>query len=131
MFQYRFMDKDADTLIKTLPDSIQQVIRINEQNKTYISLDYKRATAVYYDNFLSRNPHKSSDIDSLNKTFGENVYGFMWGPSEFKATGNLKDYDHTNLLGKVKIPVLLTCGNTMKRIRIPYDISKVSSQAQS
>ena len=44
--------KDADTLIKTLPDSIQQIIRINEQNKTYISPDYKRATAIYYDNFF-------------------------------------------------------------------------------
>ena len=34
----------------------------------------------------------------------------MWGPSEFEATGNLKDYDHTNILGNIKIPVLLTCG---------------------
>ena len=34
----------------------------------------------------------------------------MWGPSEFKATGNLKDYDRVSSLKKIKVPVLFICG---------------------
>ena len=37
---------DADTLITTLPDSIQNSIRTNEQNKTYESPDYQNAILV-------------------------------------------------------------------------------------
>lgn len=102
--------KDADTLIASLPDSIQQIIKISEENKTYSSADYQRATAFYYDHFLTRVVHHSADLDSTDKTFGENVYEFMWGPSEFKATGNLKNYDRVSSLQTIKLPVLLICG---------------------
>jgi proline iminopeptidase len=34
----------------------------------------------------------------------------MWGPSEFTATGELKNYDHTNRLGEIKIPTLFIAG---------------------
>jgi proline iminopeptidase len=34
----------------------------------------------------------------------------MWGPSEFYATGTLKDYDRTSRLGELEVPVLLTAG---------------------
>ncbi len=34
----------------------------------------------------------------------------MWGPSEFHATGTLKDYDRTSQLGELELPVLLTAG---------------------
>ena len=102
--------KDADTLIASLPDSIQQIIKISEENKTYSSADYQRATAFYYDHFLTRVVQHSADLDSTDKTFGENVYEFMWGPSEFKATGNLKNYDRVSSLQTIKLPVLLICG---------------------
>lgn len=102
--------KDADTLIASLPDSIQQIIKISEENKTYSSADYQRATKYYYYRFLERVVQHSADLDSTHKTFGENVYEFMWGPSEFKATGNLKDYDRVSSLQTIKLPVLLICG---------------------
>ena len=34
----------------------------------------------------------------------------MWGPSEFHATGPLKDYDRTSQLDQLELPVLLTAG---------------------
>ena len=34
----------------------------------------------------------------------------MWGPSEFMATGNLKGYDRSADLSKIKVPVLFMCG---------------------
>jgi proline iminopeptidase len=34
----------------------------------------------------------------------------MWGPSEFKATGNLLHYDRLKELATIKVPTLLTAG---------------------
>ena len=34
----------------------------------------------------------------------------MWGPSEFYATGVLKDFDRTPRLGELRLPVLFTAG---------------------
>ena len=38
------------------------------------------------------------------------VYETMWGPSEFFATGNLKDWDVTARLGEIDVPTLLISG---------------------
>lgn len=102
--------QDADTLIATLPDSIQNAIRTNEQNKTYESLDYQNAVLVYYQHFLARKLPWSSDIDSAFLLMGANVYNFMGGPSEFTMTGTLKDYDRTNRLNEIKVPTLFITG---------------------
>ena len=102
--------QDADTLISTLPDSIQNAIRTNENNKTYDSPDYQNAILVYYQNFLARKLPWSSDIDSAFLLMGTNVYNFMGGPSEFTMTGTLKDYDRTNRLNEIKVPTLFITG---------------------
>ena len=101
---------DADTLITLLPDSIQNSIRINEENKTYDSPDYQKAVKVYYEHFLARKLPWSSDIDSAFMLIGENVYKYMGGPSEFTMTGTLKDYDRTNKISEIKVPTLFITG---------------------
>lgn len=102
--------KDADTLIATLPDSVQKAILINEKNKTFDSPDYQKAIKIYYQNFLARKLPWSPDIDSAFSTMGVNVYTYMGGPSEFTMIGPLKDYDRTNRLNEIKIPTLFITG---------------------
>ena len=102
--------QDADTLIATLPDSIQNSIHTNELNKTYESPDYQKAIIVYYQHFLARKLPWSSDIDSAFLLMGANVYNFMGGPSEFTMTGTLKNYDRTNRLSEIKVPTLFITG---------------------
>lgn len=101
--------KDADTLLSTLPDSIQNAVRINELNKTYDSPAYQQAVLVYYQNFLARKQPWSVDIDSTIMQLGDS-YQYMWGPSEFTATGKLKTYDRTNRLREFKVPTLFITG---------------------
>ncbi len=38
------------------------------------------------------------------------LHGGPGVPSEFNVTGVLKDFDRTNRLGEIKIPILLMCG---------------------
>ena len=43
-------------------------------------------------------------------TGGDQVYRHMWGAGEFTATGTLRDYDRTDRLGELKLPVLFLAG---------------------
>ena len=99
---------DADTLIATLPDSIQLAITGNTAKGAFDSPDYIRATEFYYKNFVTRTP--SADIDSSFANYNKTIYEYMWGPSEFTATGTLKHYDATTRLPEIKIPTLFIAG---------------------
>ena len=49
-------------------------------------------------------------LNRTNSKMAVNIYLYMWGPSEFTATGTLRSADLTGELHKIKIPVLFTCG---------------------
>jgi proline iminopeptidase len=101
---------DADTLIATLPDTVQQAIRINEKNKTYDAPEYQKAIETYYHKFVLRMDHWPAEMDSCFSQMGQNVYMYMGGPSEFTVVGELKDYDRTKRLHEIKVPTLFICG---------------------
>ncbi|MDB5221467.1 MAG: hypothetical protein JWN83_134 [Chitinophagaceae bacterium] len=105
-----FWERDADSLINTLPDSIKTAININEKNKTFDLPAYQSAIGYYYDRFLCINKKPSPDRDSTRANIDGKTYMTMWGPSEFTATGNLKGYDRSPDLPKIKVPVLFICG---------------------
>jgi proline iminopeptidase len=102
--------KDSDTLIASLPDSIQRTIRTHEQMGTTDSPGYQQAVEVYYQNFLARKMPWSVDLDSTFQQFGNEVYNYMQGPSEFTITGVIKNYDRTGQLSKIKVPTLFIAG---------------------
>jgi proline iminopeptidase len=101
---------DADTLIATLPDSVQQVIRYHEMGGTYEHPDYKEATELYYSLYVTRKERPKVDRSHLNLVSGANVYLYMWGPSEFTSTGTLRNYDRLEYLPTIKVPVLMITG---------------------
>ena len=101
---------DADSLVGTLPDSLQQVIRTHERAGTFEDPAYQAATLAFYRRYLSRREPWTPDTDSTFAGFGFEVYGYMWGPSEFTATGTLQTYDRTDRLGELRLPVLFTTG---------------------
>lgn len=99
---------DADTLIATLPDSIQQSIKTSVRDADFNTQEYLRAVTVYYESFVSRT--HTPDIDSAITRMSKPVYEYMWGPSEFTALGTLKGYDRTNRLHEIKVPTLFIAG---------------------
>lgn len=101
---------DADTLLMTMPDSIQQAVASHEADGTYDAPEYQAAVMAYYERYLARKLPWSADIDSTFRQLSEMVYGRMWGPSEFTATGTLQGYDRTDRLGEIGIPTLFTTG---------------------
>lgn len=110
LFSTKIWTDDADTLIATLPEATQKAIRESERLKDYTNEAYKEAMEVYYKAYVRRSDKSKSQQDTAAKFFGENVYNFMWGPSEFTATGNLLNYNRLKDLPKITVPTLLTAG---------------------
>jgi len=102
--------RDSRLLLKQLPDSLQQIIRKHEADKSFGSPEYQKALMVYYQKHIARKLPWSADIDSTFRYLGEDVYVHMNGPSEFTFTGTLQYYDATPRLHSIKIPALFICG---------------------
>lgn len=104
-------ERDADSLIKALPDSVQAMIAKHEADHTTDSPEYAAATRAYYALYVRRKPPRNKvDADSGSKGFGAPVYNYMWGPSEFSSTGTLKHFDATAWLRTVTVPTLFLAG---------------------
>lgn len=101
---------DADTLIATLPDSVQQIIRYHETINDYEHPDYQNAVRLYYSLYVTRKERPKIDRSHLNLVSGKEIYEYMWGPSEFTSTGTLRNYDRLAQLETIKVPVLLFTG---------------------
>jgi proline iminopeptidase len=102
-------EKNANRLVKTLPDSAQKAIATRSAEKNYAAKDYQAALEDFYSKYVWRHPVKA-ELDSLMSTINEGIYNYMQGPSEFTITGTLKKYDATPFLKSVKVPVLFTVG---------------------
>ncbi len=104
-------EADADSLIRLLPDSIQQAIAVHEADGSYDDPAYQAAVQAYYDRHLRRLPRRdSASADSARAMSGGFVYNYMWGPSEFTATGTLKHFDATAWLRDITAPTLFLAG---------------------
>ena len=103
-------EADADTLLATLPDSTQEIIRRTEAAGTFDSPDYQNAMMEYYGRYVCRVQPWPAVMDSTMARMGAFVYNYMEGPSEFTITGTIKHYDRTADLGKLHLPVLFLIG---------------------
>jgi len=101
---------DADSLRALMPPDVQEVMRAHEEAGTTDSPEYAEATMAFYQRHLLRRQPWPAQMDSVFARFGGEVYHYMWGPSEFYATGTLRTYDRTDRLGELDLPVLFLTG---------------------
>lgn len=102
--------EDAAKLVAGLPDSIQTAIRIAERDSVFDTDAYIAANSFFASRHGRRKElvkHPYDTVESNRNTF---IYNYMWGPSEFTATGTLRNYDNVQSLRKVKVPALFTTG---------------------
>lgn len=103
---------DADTLISMLPDTIQLALKKSKNNFQQDSSKLIEAIRYFGKIYYTRQPHPFLRYfrDSIGFSKGANVYNYMWGNSEFNATGTMKNYDRTPDLKRIKIPTLYLTG---------------------
>ncbi|MFT6631818.1 MAG: proline iminopeptidase [Bacteriovoracaceae bacterium] len=101
--------KDAQELISKLPKKTREIIQACEKVGATDSKVYKIAMTEYYQKHVCRD--KSTYIETkTQKRPNEKMYNYMWGPSEFCATGTLKKYNGINILKTINIPTLFISG---------------------
>ncbi|MFD1675888.1 proline iminopeptidase-family hydrolase [Alicyclobacillus fodiniaquatilis] len=102
---------DAMRYRRDLPEEIQNILNACEASGDTDSAAYKEASKAYMNKHVCRIEIPAEQRQARNAAFGAAVYNTMWGPSEFFATGNLKDYDRTSRLPEIDVPALFTCGH--------------------
>lgn len=102
--------QDCNELIQTLPDSVQMAIKTSEANGNYDSKEYMEAIGMFYQKFVAKKLPWDSNMDSTIAGANMEIYHYMWGPSEFTASGTLKSYDRINQLQDIMVPTLYISG---------------------
>lgn len=102
---------EANRLRAQLPEEVQRTLTAHEQAGTTDSEAYEQAVMVFYERHLCRIPFPPELQSSFAQMEADpTVYHTMNGPSEFHVIGHLKDWDITERLGAVEVPVLVISG---------------------
>ena len=102
--------EDANALRALLPAEMQQALDEHEAAGTLDHEDYQAATEEFYRRHV-RGGERQAPLEACAGANSNNViYEYMWGNTEFNATGTLVDFDLTPRLGEIDVPVLLMAG---------------------
>ncbi len=104
--------RDADTLMSILPDTIKSTLRLSMENIVPDSSKLKDAIDYYYNQYYTRKHPLSKDILKADSAWYRSpiVYKYMWGLDEYFVNGTLHGYDGKDILRKISVPVLYITG---------------------
>ena len=106
----RLWIEDANYLRSLLPEDVQKTLTEHEQAGTTDSDAYGAASEVFYERHVFGGAKIESPAECDGAPSGQFVYEYMWGPTEFHATGTLIDFDVTDRLHEIDVPVLFIVG---------------------
>lgn len=102
-------ERDADRLRAELAPDVERTLRHHEEKGWTSCPEYMAASLVYYKRHVCR---MDPWPDCLERAFAAEgpQYRIMWGPTEFRCVGTLKEFDVMDQIAKVATPSLFTCG---------------------
>lgn len=101
---------DQEAYLKKLPEEMRQAVAEADATGNYSSIEYQSAMDEYYKRHVCTLQPWPDFVNEAFSKMGVGVYNHMWGPSEFKATGTLKNLELAEELHKIKIPSIFICG---------------------
>lgn len=102
--------EDANYLRRLMPEDIQATLTRHEEAGTLDSEEYRAATAEFYARHVSYGDAKEQRTGCDGAPRNSFIYNYMWGPTEFRATGNLVEFDVSDRLHEINVPVLFMTG---------------------
>jgi proline iminopeptidase len=102
--------EDTRRLRLTLPEPVQSALNKCEAVETADDPACVAANDVFEEHFVRGARSLPAVPECEGVTGGDPVYRHMWGAGEFTATGLLRDYDRTDRLGELTLPVLFLAG---------------------
>jgi proline iminopeptidase len=102
--------REMQKMKRQLPDDVQRTLERYEGEGDYENPEYVKAAMVFYRRHVCRlrewPPELVYTLDHNSKP----VYGTMNGPNEFTIIGNIRYWDVTSQLRKIRIPTLILTG---------------------
>lgn len=102
--------EDANRLRRTLPESVQAELDRCEAVSGADQPSCQAATDVFYERFVRGAKTLPAIPDCEGVTSNDRIYRQMWGAAEFTATGSLRDFDRSDRLSELRLPVLFIAG---------------------
>ena len=102
--------RDSRKNIKNLSQNYLEIVEKCEETSDYFCEDYLTIMQEYNNTYLCRMDPLPEILVECNKNLNNDLYFYMWGPSEFTCNGRLKGYSFLKNLKRLKMPVLYTCG---------------------
>jgi proline iminopeptidase len=101
---------DARLLREQLPPEIQAVLLSHEEAGTTDSEEYREASGEFYARHVYAGEKPLEPDTCKGAPWNSFIYEYMWGPTEFHATGTLLGFDVTDRLHEIDVPVLFITG---------------------
>lgn len=97
-------------LVSQLPEATQTTLKRHEAAGTTDSKQYQDAVEIFNGRYFNRKPKLVLPASCGASRRNDEIYRYMWGPNEFRATGTLRGFDVTQALRRLPMPVLVMVG---------------------
>ncbi len=94
---------------KQLPRPVFETLEKYEKTEDYTNPEYQKAMMVMYREHLCRADPYPKQLEAAFAKLGEAYYAF-WGPNEFVCTGNTRDWNVMDQIGRIEVPTLIIVG---------------------
>jgi len=93
-----------------LPPETLAIMKRYEEEGDFENPEYQKAVQVFYNRHLCRLPEWPAEMRYSFEHISKPVYLTMNGPNEFTIIGNIRYWDATSQLHKIKVPALVMGG---------------------
>jgi L-proline amide hydrolase len=102
----------CNELLDQMDRGVRDTIRAGEASGETSTPEFQAATMEFYKRHVCRlDPWPEEVVRSFEAMEGDpTVYGTMNGPTEFTVVGTIRDFDITDRLPEIEVPVLLVAG---------------------
>jgi proline iminopeptidase len=106
----KLWSQELHRLIKYLPNAEQAAITAAEDEHNFSDSAYLKANQHFMAEHVIDPTSNLPEPVKRPKRSGVVAYQTAWGPNEYTPIGNLHDYEYTNKLAQLSLPVLITSG---------------------
>lgn len=93
-----------------LDAATQSAIDRHEAAGTTHSAEYQAAIRTWNETFLCRKVPWPQELEDAFRNMGAEIFETMFGPSDFRIVGTVKDWDVFDRLDEIAVPTLLIAG---------------------
>jgi proline iminopeptidase len=102
--------REMEKMKGSLPPDVRRILDEHESRGEYDDPEYMKAVDVFYRRHLCRLEKFPEELNYTLQHISRPVYGTMNGPNEFTIVGNIRYWDVTDELHRIRVPTLIVHG---------------------